>query len=399
MQDGKPSQRSMILEGSPGPIPHVVVIGAGFGGLNVVQGLRQAPVRITVIDQQNHHLFQPLLYQVATAGLSPAEIAAPIRSIVGRMPQVTVVLGEVSGIDTAQRLVQFADPNVPQLPYDLLVIATGARHSYFGHDEWAALAPGLKTVEDATFIRRRILLAFERAEIEVDPAEQVRLLTFVIVGGGPTGVEMAGAVSELARRVLARDFRRIHPPSARIVLIEAGRRLLPTFAEDLSAYALSALKRLGVEVRLGVPVTAIEQDCVRLGEERLETRTATWAAGVRASEAARWLGAAADRVGRVKVTDRLTLPEHPEIFVIGDTALVQDAAGRPVPGLAPAAKGQGRYVAHTIRAGLKGRQALPFRYRHFGNLATIGRRSGLAAVGRRTHLLSNRLSQPRCRDH
>jgi NADH:ubiquinone reductase (H+-translocating) len=380
--NGKPDQRSVIKDGSPAPIPHVLVIGAGFGGLSVVQSLHRTPVQITVIDQRNHHLFQPLLYQLATAGLSPAEIAAPIRSIVGRMVRVTVMLGEVFAIDTAQRLVQFKDTAVRRLSYDLLVVATGSRHSYFGHDEWAGLAPGLKTVEDATFIRRRILLAFERAETEPDPVEQARLLTFVIVGGGPTGVEMAGAVSELARRILARDFRRIHPPSARIVLIEAGRRLLPAFAEDLSAYALNTLKRLGVEVRLGAPVTSIEPDCVRLGEERLETRTAIWAAGVQASEAARWLGVEADRVGRVKVTDRLTLPQHPEIFVIGDTALVQDAAGRPVPGLAPAAKEQGRYVAYAIKAGLKDRPTRPFRYRHLGNLATIGRRSAVIEFGR-----------------
>jgi NADH:ubiquinone reductase (H+-translocating) len=380
--NGKPDQHSVVQDGSPAPIPHVLVIGAGFGGLSVVQSLRKAPVQITVIDQRNHHLFQPLLYQVATAGLSPAEIAAPIRSIVGRMERVTVMLGEVFGIDTAKRLVQFKDTAVRHLSYDLLVVATGARHSYFGHDEWAGLAPGLKTVEDATFIRRRILLAFERAETEPDPVEQARLLTFVIVGGGPTGVEMAGAVSELARRILARDFRRIHPPSARIVLIEAGPRLLPAFVEDLSAYALNALKRLGVEVRLGAPVTSIEPDCVRLGEERLETRTAIWAAGVQASEAARWLGVEADRVGRVKVTDHLTLPEHPEIFVIGDTALVQDAAGRPVPGLAPAAKEQGRYVADAIEARLKDRPTRPFRYRHLGNLATIGRRSAVIEFGR-----------------
>jgi NADH dehydrogenase len=237
-------------------------------------------------------------------------------------------------------------------------------------------------VEDATFIRRRILLALERAETEVDLVEQARLLTFVIVGGGPTGVEMAGAVSELARRILVRDFRRIHPPSARIVLIEAGRRLLPTFAEDLSAYALRALERLGVEVRLGAPVTAIETDCVRARGERLETRTAIWAAGVQASEAARWLGAEADRVGRVKVTDHLTLPAHPEIFVIGDTALLHDNAGRSVPGLAPAAKQQGRYIAGAINARLKGRQTPPFRYRHLGNLATIGRRSAVIEFGR-----------------
>ncbi len=377
-----PARRNALQGDFPEGLPHVVVIGAGFGGLSVVEALRKAPVRITVIDQRNHHLFQPLLYQVATAGLSPAEIAAPIRSIVRRMPRVTIMLGEAYEIDTTRRLVRFKDAAQRELAYDLLVVATGARHSYFGHDEWAALAPGLKTIEDATLIRRRILLAFERAETEMDRAEQNRLLTFVIVGGGPTGVEMAGAVSELARRLLARDFRRIHPPSARIVLIEAGRRLLPAFAEDLSAYALRALQRLGVEVRLGAPVTSIEPGCVRVGEERLETHTVIWAAGVQASDAGLWLAAETDSHGRVEVTGHLTLPGHPEIFIIGDTANVQIAPGRLAPGLAPVAKAQGRYVAESIAARVQGREPEPFRYSDFGNLAAIGRRSAVIEFGR-----------------
>jgi NADH:ubiquinone reductase (H+-translocating) len=377
-----PNALPLLSDASGSSDPHVVVIGAGFGGLTAVQGLRGAPVRITVIDQRNHHLFQPLLYQVATAGLSPAEIAAPIRSIVGGQPRVMVILGEVHCIDLDHRRVQVKDQGVRAISYDYLIVATGARHSYFGHDEWAALAPGLKTVEDATFIRRQILLAFERAETEGDAAERERLLTFVIIGGGPTGVELAGAISELARRVLARDFRLINPRSARVILVEAGPRLLAAFTEDTSAYALRSLQQLDVEVRLNTKVTGIEPDCVRLGEERIETRTAVWAAGVQASDAAKWLAAEADGAGRVKVTDQLTLPGHPEVFAIGDTALVLDTMGRPVPGLAPAAKAQGRYVAGAIRAILHRGSVSPFRYRHRGNLATIGRRRAVIEFGR-----------------
>ncbi|MGE0222439.1 MAG: NAD(P)/FAD-dependent oxidoreductase [Acetobacteraceae bacterium] len=374
---------AMPAAGTPdSSLPHVVVIGAGFGGLSAVQALRGAPVRITVIDQRNHHLFQPLLYQVATAGLSPADIAAPIRSIVGRQPGVTVIMGEVFDIDPDQRQVHIQHTSVAVVPYDYLVVATGARHSYFGHDEWAADAPGLKTIEDATFIRRRILLAFERAETETDSRERDRLLTFIVIGGGPTGVEMAGAISELARRIIARDFSRINPQRARILLIEAGPRLLAAFAEDSSAYALTSLEKLGVEVRLNARVTAIDPDGVQLGEERIETRTAIWAAGVQASAAAQWLGETGDRAGRVKVTDRLSLPDYPEVFVIGDTAQTVDAEGNPVPGLAPAAKEQGRYAGRTIRAMLRGKPVPPFRYRHYGNLATIGRRSAVIEFGR-----------------
>jgi NADH:ubiquinone reductase (H+-translocating) len=362
--------------------PHVVVIGAGFGGLSAVRALRGAPVRITVIDQRNHHLFQPLLYQVATAGLSPADIAAPIRSIVGRQPDVTVMLGAVFGIDPNHRSVQVKDSAVRVIRYDYLIVATGAQHSYFGHEEWAALAPSLKTVEDATFIRRKILLSFERAETEPDPFERERLLTFVIIGGGPTGVEMAGAVIELARRILARDFHFIDPRSARVILVEAGPRLLPAFAEDSSAYVLRALQQLGAEVRLASKVTGVEPDCVQLGDERIETRTAIWAAGVQASDAVKWLGSEADRAGRIKVTDHLTVPGHPEVFVIGDTAMVLDSSGRQVPGLAPAAKEQGRYAGRAIRALVRHRPVSPFRYRHYGNLATIGRRRAVIEFGR-----------------
>jgi len=362
---------------SANPDIRIVVIGAGFGGLTAVQELAGAPVSITVIDQRNHHLFQPLLYQIATAALSPADIAAPIRSIVGRLPRVEVVLGEVIGIDTANQLVQVQDSGTSFIPYDRLIIATGARHSYFGHDEWAEYAPGLKTIEDATFIRRKILLAFERAEVEPDLLERKRLLTFVVVGGGPTGVEMAGAISDLARNILARDFHAINPRSASVILVEAGPRVLPAFAEDLSDYAQRSLQRLGVEVRVNTTVTGITADEVQTSAGTISTRTAIWAAGVRASDAGRWLGAETDRNGRVKVTERLSVPGHPEIFVIGDTASVT-SNGKPVPGLAPAAKAQGRYVARTIRQGDIG----PFHYHHEGDLATIGRRSAVIQRGK-----------------
>lgn len=362
--------------------PRVVVIGAGFGGLSTVQSLHGAPVDITLVDQRNHHLFQPLLYQVATAGLSPADIAAPIRAITRHDRNVEVLLGEATGIDVARRLVSVLDTAVRTVPYDILVVATGARHSYFGHEEWARFAPGLKTVEDATLIRRRILLAVERAETETDAEEYRRLLTFVVVGAGPTGVEMAGAISELVRGIAASDFRRVSPKSARIVLVEAGPRPLAAFPPDLAAYAGRALQNLGVEIRLGTAVTGIDAGGVQLGTERIEARTVIWAAGVQASKAAEWLGAAHDRAGRVKVTDHLTLPDHPEIYVIGDTALALDTNGRPVPGLAPAAKEAGQYVGRSIRAGLRGRAAKPFRYRHYGDLATIGRYRAIIEFGR-----------------
>ena len=336
-----------------GTRPNVVVVGAGFGGIEAAKALRRAPVDVTLVDRQNHHCFQPLLYQVATAALSPADIAWPIRHILRGQDNATVLLAEVTGVDIAGRrvLLSGADP----LPYDHLVIATGATHSYFGHDEWGAFAPGLKRIVDATRIRRSILLAFERAELAHDPAERQRLLTFVLVGGGATGVEMAGAIAEIARQTLARDFRRIDPRSARIILLEAGPRILPTLTPDLSDYAARALARMGAEVRTSTRVTACDRRGVDIEGGRIDAGTVIWAAGVQASPAARWLGAEADRAGRVVVGPDLSLPGHPEIFVIGDTASVRDAAGRLAPGIAPAAKQMGRYVGKLIQARLDGR--------------------------------------------
>jgi NADH:ubiquinone reductase (H+-translocating) len=356
----------------------IVIIGAGFGGLSAAQRLARVTADIIVIDRRNHHLFQPLLYQVATAALSPADIAAPIRGILSRQPNTIVILGTVTGIDLASRTVLLGDRRVP---YDQLVIGTGARESYFGHDEWSAVTSGLKSIEDATAMRRRILVAFERAEDSEDEAEQRRLLTFVIIGGGPTGVELAGTLAELAKAALARDFRHIDPTTARIVLVEAGPRLLPSFPPRLSEAAARALQRLGVEVRLGVAVTDCDQEGAVLGDERVESRTLIWAAGVTASPAAAWLGMGARRDGRVPVLSDLTLRGHPEIFVIGDTAEVV-GTNRPLPGVAPVAKQQGAYVARVIAARLAGKPApAPFRYRDYGNLATIGRHEAVADFG------------------
>lgn len=352
--------------------PRVVIVGAGFGGLFAAKSLARAPVTVTLIDRHNYHLFQPLLYQVATAGLSPADIAWPIRAIVGKQANAYVLLDRVIAIDLEAREVRMTQHRAA---YDYLVLATGASHAYFGHDEWAPVAPGLKEIEDATEIRRRILLAFERAESEPDAEERRRLLTFIIVGGGPTGVEMAGAIAELARRALARDFRVIDPRGTRIVLVEAGSRILPSFPEKLARQARRSLERLGVDVRVGQPVTAVGERGVTLGSgERIDARTVMWAAGVAASPAAKWIGAQADRAGRIKVDPDLTVPGHPEIFAIGDTALAtQD--GRPLPGVAPVAKQQGRYVAQVIAARAAGKAPPPpFRYRDYGNLATIGRK-------------------------
>lgn len=362
--------------------PHrVVIVGAGFGGLWTAKALAKADVEVTVIDRQNYHLFQPLLYQVATAGLSPADVAAPIRGIVGHYPNLTVMLGEVVGVDASARNAMLADGRL--VPYDTLVLATGARHAYFGHDEWEPFAPGLKRIEDATEIRRRILLAFEHAETIGDGEERRRLMTLAIVGGGPTGVELAGAIAELARRALVKDFHNIDPRSARIVLIEAGPRILPTFPPDLSADAKRRLERLGVEVRVGTPVTAVDNKSVTIGKEKLEARTVIWAAGVAASPAARWLGLQGDRAGRIEVEGDLTVPGYPDIFAIGDTALARDAKGAPLPGVAPVAKQQGTYVGKLIRQRLAGASpsASPFRYRNYGNLATIGRKSAVIDFG------------------
>ncbi len=361
------------------PLARVVIVGAGFGGLTAAKALARSPVRLTVIDRRNYHLFQPLLYQVATAALSPAQIASPIRGILRDQRNATVLLGRVTGVDTAGRAVLIGERRIP---YDHLIVATGARHAYFGHDDWEPVAPGLKKIEDATDIRRRILLAFERAETATEPKERRHWLNFVVVGGGATGVEIAGAIGELAQHALAADFRNIDPRQARIVLIEAGPRLLPAFPERLSRIAARALEKLGVEVRLGAPVTACDADGVEVAGERVPSGCVLWAAGVAASAAAKWLGADKDRAGRVKIANDLSLPGHPEVFVVGDTALVEDAAGRPVPGIAPAAKQMGLYVARVIRARLAGKPAPgPFRYRHMGSLATIGRKAAVADFG------------------
>lgn len=361
--------------------PHVVIVGAGFGGLAAAQGLARAPVDVTLIDARNHHLFQPLLYQVATAGLSPADIAWPIRRIVRHQANTRVLLGRITAIDQAAGAVVLAGGNT--IAFDHLVIATGARHGYFGHDEWEPHAPGLKTIDDATAIRRRILLAFERAEAEPDPAARSRLLTFAIIGAGPTGVELAGAIAELARKALAADFRNIDPRQARVLLIEAGPRVLPPFPESLSAFAARSLTRLGVEVRMGQAVTACDATGIALGDEHVPAGTVIWAAGVAASPAAQWLDVAADRAGRVPVEPDLSVAGRANVFVIGDTAAVTDHRGNPVPGIASAAKQQGAYVARMIAARAAAKPLpTPFRYRHFGNLATIGRRAAVIDFGR-----------------
>jgi NADH dehydrogenase len=370
----------------------VVIIGAGFGGIEAAKSLKRAPVDVTVIDRVNHHCFQPLLYQVATAALSPADVAWPIRHILRKQKNATVLMAEVQGIDTGKRLVQIDGTS---LAYDYLVLATGATHSYFGHDEWAEVAPGLKRIEDATRIRRRILIAFERAELTNDPAERKRLLTFAIVGGGATGVEMAGAISEVARQSLAMDFRRIDPTAARIVLIEAGPRIMPTLPENLSNYVRRTLAKKGVEVMTATRVMSCDARGVALASEasgqrdnsisalehgRLDAGTIIWAAGVVASPAARWLDAEHDRAGRVKVGADLSVPGHPDVFVIGDTA-VTDQPG--IPGTAPAAKQMGRYVGRLIASRVASKAAPPpFRYHHLGDLATIGRHAAVVKLGR-----------------
>jgi NADH dehydrogenase len=362
----------------PGPAhsdpPHLLIVGGGFGGLAAARALARAPVRITLLDRANHHLFQPLLYQVATAGLSAPDIAAPLRHILRGQRNATVLMGEAARVDAAARQVVLQDGT--RLDYDLLLLATGATHAYFGHDDWAPHAPGLKTLEDALRIRRRLLAAFEHAEATDDADARRAWLTFVIVGGGPTGVELAGTLAEIARHTLRREFRNIDPHDARVLLVEAGPRILSTFPESLSRKARAQLERLGVEVRTGTPVAAIDGDGIAIDGERIAARTTVWAAGVAASPLARSLGVDLDRAGRVHVSDDLSVPGHPEIFVAGDVAhVVQD--GRPVPGVAPAAKQMGRHVARTIRARLAGRASAPFRYRDLGNLATIGRRAAI----------------------
>jgi len=359
---------------------HVVIVGAGFGGLAVAHGLAGAGLRITIIDQRNHHLFQPLLYQVGTATLATSEIAWPVRHLVRKRKEIITLLGVVTGIDVDGHTVLLEDG--AEVPFDTLVLATGARHAYFGHDEWEPYAPGLKTLEDATSIRRRILLSLERAERETDPARRMALLTFVIVGGGPTGVELAGAIAELTHQNLRPDFRHVDTAKARVLLIEAGPRILPSFTPDLSAYAHAALERLGVEIQLGLAVSDCNASGVRVGDRSVAADVVLWAAGVRASPAAAWLGVTPDNAGRVKVEPDLCVAGHPEIFVIGDTASVNAWHGRPVPGIAPAAKQQGLHVARAIKARLRGDTASrAFHYKHSGNLATIGKRSAVIDFG------------------
>lgn len=358
----------------------VVVVGAGFAGLQLVQGLKGAGCDITLIDQRNHHLFQPLLYQVATTLLATSEIAWPIRRVMRSREDVTTLLATVTGVDRLSREV-ILDGGT-RIPFDTLVVATGARHAYFGNDHWEADAPGLKTLEDATTIRRRLLLAFERAELTVDEAERQAQLTFAVVGAGATGVELAGIIAELAHRILPREFRHIDTHRARVLLIEAGPRILPAFREDLADYATRALERRGVEVLTGVPVTDCTAEGIMLGDKPIPSRTIIWAAGVQASPASQWLDAEADRAGRVKVTDTLTLPDDPAIFVLGDTANVE-SGGKQVPGIAPAAKQQGKYAARLIRSRLDGKAArAPFHYRHMGDLATIGQNAAIIDFGR-----------------
>jgi NADH:quinone reductase (non-electrogenic) len=359
-------------------LPRVVIIGGGFGGLAAAKALRRTPVRITMADRRNHHLFQPLLYQVATAALNPSDIAIPIRRVFRRQPNIEVILAEVVALDTRAKRVTLADG---ELTYDYLVIATGATHSYFGHDEWSGAAPGLKTVEDALEIRRRVLLAYEAAERESDTERQREWMTFVIIGAGPTGVELAGALAEISRRVLERDFRHIRTPRARVMLLEAAARVLPVMSADSSQSARRQLERLGVEVLTATPVEAVDDAGVTTAGGRIAARTVIWAAGVAASAPGRMLGVSLDRAGRVMVNPDLSVPGAPEVFVIGDLASLE-SGGKRVPGLAPAAMQEGRHAARNIRRRLRGEATEPFRYRGKGTLATIGRAAAVAEFGR-----------------
>ena len=356
--------------------PHVVIVGAGFAGLAVAEALGGTTLRVTLIDRNNYHLFQPLLYQVATAALSPGDIAEAIRRILGRHRNITILLADVTGVDARNRQVLLGNE---RLGYDHLVLATGATHSYFGHPEWERFAPGLKTLEDARRIRARVLMAFERAEMTLDPAERERLMTIAVVGGGPTGVEMAGAIAELAKHALARDFHNIDPTAARILLFEGGPRILAQFPEDLSAYSEQALQRLGVRVQTGAKVEAIDARGVTVNGKLVPTATVVWGAGVAASPAGRWLGAETDRAGRVQVAPDLSVPGFEDVYVLGDTALALGEDGKPMPGLAQVAQQQGRYLGKALRARiLEGRSPPPFRFRNRGNLATIGRHAAVA---------------------
>lgn len=356
----------------------MVIVGAGFGGLTAARTLQRADIRLTIVDRRNHHLFQPLLYQVATAALSPGEIAYPIRAILSRQKNAQVLLAEVTAIDTRARKVILSDGVID---YAYLVLATGAQHSYFGHDDWEPLAPGLKNLEDALEVRRRILLAFERAEREPDPARRRELLTFVIVGAGPTGVELAGAIAEIARHVMVQDFRVIDPREARVILIEAGPRVLPPYPESLSAKAEASLKKMGVEVLTNTLVTSVAPESVVAGNQQIRAATTLWAAGVKASPLAQSLGAPLDRAGRVLVQLDLTIPGHPEVLVIGDLAAFVHDGGRPLPGVAQVAIQQGRHAARNILRAVKREPSQPFHYSGKGSLATIGRAAAVADLG------------------
>jgi len=359
-------------------VPHVVIIGGGFGGLAAARELAKAPVRITLVDRSNHHIFQPLLYQVATAGLAPSDITVPIRWRLRHQRNATVLLADVTGINPQAKTVQLGvAPD--ELAYDFLVVAAGARHGYFGHPEWENAAPGLKSIEDAFAIRQRFLLAFERAELAATDEQSP---TFVVVGGGPTGVEMAGAMSEIAHGKLHREFRRSDPRRARVLLIEAGPRLLPTFPADLASKAQQALERLGATVRLGMAVTHVEKDAVWMGDEKIDAQTIVWCAGNVASFLGAQLGAPTDRAGRVKVAPDLSVPAHPEIFVVGDLSYLERPDGRPVPAVAPTANQTGAHAARMILHTIRNRPRVPFKYFHKGDLATIGRSKAIAAFGR-----------------
>ncbi len=369
---------------SPGPRDtamaerHIVIVGGGFGGLAAARALAEGPGQVTLLDRHNHHLFQPLLYQVATAGLSPAEIASPIRRILSAQRNVTVLLAEATAVEPEAKRLRLADGD---LSYDQLILATGATHSYFGRDDWAIHAPGLKTLDDALEIRRRVLFAFEKAEREVDAERRRQWLTLVVVGGGPTGVEMAGALAEIARHTLPGDFRHIDPKSARVVLVEAGPRVLSAYPPDLSESARRQLEALGVHVWTGAAVTGVDAEGVQMGADRLAARTVVWAAGVEASPLARSLGVQLDRAGRVQVEPDLSVPGRPDIFVIGDLAAIE-SDGRAVPGVAPAAIQMGRHAAANVLRRLRGEPPAPFRYRDKGSLATVGRSRGVAVIGR-----------------
>jgi NADH dehydrogenase len=363
------------MENAPAPKPHVVIVGAGFGGLEAAKKLGRESVRVTVLDRTNHHLFQPLLYEVATAALSPADIAAPVRGILSKFANTEVLLAEVKSVNVAAKTLSIGDQ---EIAYDYLILATGSRHSYFGHDEWEKLAPGLKSLEDAVEIRRRLLLAFEYAEKVTDPAAKSAAMTFVIIGGGPTGVEMAGAIAEIARYTLAKDFRHIDPSNARVVLVEGDERVLSSFPEDLSASAMKQLKQLGVEVRTGIHAKNLTDTGLEVGDEFIPCRVKIWAAGNTASFVGKTMGVPVDKSGRVIVNEDLTIPGHPEVQVIGDLANFTHQTGKPLPGVSPVAMQQGRHAAHNILAMIDGRKPQRFRYWNKGSMATIGRNKAVA---------------------